>query len=448
MSGVAMDQVARNRYLAEFAGLECRLPGAGVPWLARARREAIERFAEMGFPTTRNEEWKYTNVATFERHYFEPAVESPVASPADAVVQRVDELAVAGAHLLVFVDGQLVPALSRVNGLPAGVVVRGLAQTLEQRPDVTEALITGESCSNGFEALNMALLADGAFVYLPHGAAIDKPVHLLFLATRDGAASHVRNLILAEQGAEVTVVEHYAAMNGTANFTNAVTRIRQDGNSKVEHIKVQQESAKAYHIAGIHATQGRDSRFTSHSIALGGLIARNDISTRLDDENCECHLNGLYMVGGRQHVDHHTRIDHAKPRGVSREYYRGVLDGAARAVFNGKVVVHADAQHTDAHQSNNNLLLSREAEVDTKPQLEIFADDVKCSHGATVGQLDPDMLFYLRSRGMEEGQARSLLTYAFAEDVVTRVKVAPLRARIEEFLINRLPEGGSIKELL
>ncbi|MBI2313759.1 MAG: Fe-S cluster assembly protein SufD [Betaproteobacteria bacterium] len=440
-----MDRLARERYLAEFSELEARLPGTRLPWLAKARRDALERFAETGFPTTRNEDWKYTNVAAIEKRPF-PAAR--VAAADDAVARRAGELALDGAYLMVFVDGHLSLPLSRVTGLPTGVAVQGLAETLEARSDLVEALLAGESCSNGFEALNLALMADGAVIYLPRGVALERPVHVLYLATRDGTASHIRNLILAEDGSEATVIEHYAALNGTASFTNAVTRIRQGNNARVEHIKLQQESPKAYHVAAIQSLAGRDSRFTSHSIALGAALSRNDISTRLDDENAECHLNGLYMAGGRQHVDHHTRIDHAKPRGVSREYYRGVLDGAARAVFNGKVVVHADAQHTDAHQSNNNLLLSREAEVDTKPQLEIFADDVKCTHGATVGQLDPDMLFYLRSRGMEEAQARSLLTYAFAEDVITRIKVAPLRARIEEFLIHRLPEGGSIKELL
>ncbi len=447
MSMIPMDQLSRNRYLADFAEMESRLPGRGLPWLAQVRREALERFAEMGFPTIRHEEWKYTNVAAIEKRHFKPAAALDKGEP-ERISGAVKSLALDAAHLLVFVDGHFVSGLSRVNGLPAGVMVDGLAEVLGKRPEVAQALIGAEQHPNGFAALNTAFMTDGAVVYLPAGAAIEQPVHVLFLATRDEAASHVRNLILAEDGSQATVIEHYAALNGTAGFTNAVTRIHQGRNTQVEHIKVQQESAKAYHIAGIHAVQGRDSRFTSHSIALGGLIVRNDISTRLDGENCECHLNGLYLAGGRQHVDHHTRIDHAKPRGVSREYYRGVLDGAARAVFNGKVIVRADAQHTDAHQANNNLLLSREAEVDTKPQLEIFADDVKCSHGATVGQLDPDMLFYLRSRGMDEAQARSLLTYAFAEGVISRIRVVALKARLEEFLINRLPDASSIRELL
>jgi Fe-S cluster assembly protein SufD len=215
----------------------------------------------------------------------------------------------------------------------------------------------------------------------------------------------------------------------------------------IEHYKLQQEGPQAYHIGGVHAAQSRNSRLVTHSIALGALLARNDVTTAFDAEGCDATLNGLYLVGGRQHVDHHTRIDHAKPNGTSREYYRGVLDGASRGVFNGKVIVHPGAQRTDAHQANHNLLLSRDAEVDTKPQLEIYADDVKCSHGATVGQLDDAQIFYLRSRGVDEAMARGLLTYAFARDVIERIRVAPLRAGLEKLLLARLPQGDRISQL-
>jgi len=231
-------------------------------------------------------------------------------------------------------------------------------------------------------------------------------------------------------------------------LTNCLTEVIAGENASIEHYKLQQESVKAFHVAGLHAAQSRDSRFTSHSIALGASLARVDISTRFEGEGCECTLNGLYVVGGRQHVDHHTRIDHAHPHGVSREYYRGVLDGAARGVFNGKVVVHPNAQQTDAQQSNHNLLLSQDAEVDTKPELEIYADDVKCTHGATVGQLDDTMLFYLRSRGVPKDVAKALLTYAFAHDVIGRMRLGSLRARLEQILLQRLPEGSRIREFV
>ena len=294
----------------------------------------------------------------------------------------------------------------------------------------------------------LAFMTDGVVIELSRNAVVDLPIHLLYLASQPETSVHYRNLIVADENAQATVVEHYAGSEGASYLTNAVTTIIGGANSNVQHYKLQQESVKAFHVAGIHATQARDSRFTSHSIALGGAIARNDITSRLAAEGAECTLNGLYMVGGRQLVDHHTRIDHAKPRGTSREFYRGVLDGAARGIFNGKVVVHPDAQHTDAEQSNHNLLLSKAAEVDTKPQLEIFADDVRCNHGATVGQLDDNMMFYLRSRGIEADVAKALLIYAFAHDIIGRIGLDPLKRRIERHLISMLPDGERIKELV
>ena len=267
------------------------------------------------------------------------------------------------------------------------------------------------------------------------------------ISTVSGVAIYPRNVLAAEEGARATVVEHYTGPAGSAYFTNAVTQITTGADATIEHYKLQQEGLQAFHVGGIHATQARASRFASHSLSLGAALARNDISTTFDAQGCEATLNGLYLAGGRQHVDHHTRMDHVKPRGTSREYYRGVLDGAARGVFNGKVTVHEGAQQTDAHQANHNLLLSKDAEVDTKPQLEIYADDVKCTHGATVGQLDDAALFYLRSRGVNEALARSLLVYAFAHDVIDRIRVAPLRAHLEQVLLARLPQGERIKEL-
>jgi Fe-S cluster assembly protein SufD len=291
-------------------------------------------------------------------------------------------------------------------------------------------------------------MTDGVVIELGRNAVVERPIYLLYVASQADTSVHYRNLIVAEANAQATVVEHYAAAVDAAYLTNAVTTVVGAANSSVEHYKLQEESAKAFHVAGIHATQARDSRFTSHSIALGGAIARNDITTRLAAEGAECTLNGLYMVAGRQLVDHHTRIDHATPRGKSREYYRGVLDGTSRGIFNGKVVVHPDAQHTDAEQANHNLLLSKAAEVDTKPQLEIFADDVRCTHGATVGQLDENMIFYLRSRGIESEVAKALLIYAFAHDIIGRVRLDPLKRRIERHLVARLPDGQRIKELV
>jgi Fe-S cluster assembly protein SufD len=290
-------------------------------------------------------------------------------------------------------------------------------------------------------------MSDGAYVHLARGVVLEEPIHLLFVALTPNAAAHPRNLVVAEAGAQATVIEHYVGRDGVEYFTNAVTQIFAAEGAAVEHCKLQQEAAQGFHVGAIHAAQGRDSRFVSHSMAFGAALARNDITTQFDAAGCTATLNGLYVAGGRQHIDHHTRIDHGRPDGTSREYYRGVLDGRSRGVFNGKVIVHPGAQHTDAEQLNHNLLLSEGSEIDTKPQLEIYADDVKCTHGATVGQLDDAQLFYLRSRGVEEETARALLTYAFAQDVIDRIRIAPVRARLKQLLLSRLPQGHRIREL-
>lgn len=439
-----MPSVAIDRIVADFQRIERALPGHGVAWLGQGRRAALDWFAQRGYPTARDEDWKYTNPGAIERRFMSAAT-----APGAVTVGQVSALALGElpCHLLVFVDGRFDPTYSIIGALPDGVSIRSLREVLEQDAARLEPLLAGEP-AHAFAALNLAFMADGVVIELARGAVVERPIHVLYVASEAETSRHYRNLIVAGENAQATVVEHYAGTEGAAYLTNAVTTIAAQANSNIEHYKLQQESAKAFHIAGIHATQARDSRFTSHSIALGGAIARNDITTRLAAEGAECTLNGFYMVGGRQLVDHHTRIDHAMPRGTSREFYRGVLDGAARGVFNGKVVVHPDAQHTDAEQSNHNLLLSKTAEVDTKPQLEIFADDVKCAHGATVGQLDDNMLFYLRSRGIEPEVAKALLIYAFAHDIIGRIRLDPLKRHIERHLISMLPEGERIKELV
>jgi Fe-S cluster assembly protein SufD len=443
-----MNTATRDLYREQFAQLESRRAGAGLPWLQRTRALAFERFAELGFPTLRDEDWKYTSVATLEKRAFRLVPESLNGVSAD----QVTPLALGDSHLLVFVNGRHAPGLSRLGRLPSGADVGSLLQALAKRPDRFETLLTrdAEALVNGFTALNAAFWADGAIIDLAAGCVVEKPIHLLFITTDADLAVHPRNIIRAGAGSQVEIIEHYVGLNDAAYFTNAVTHIEVDTNAAVIHTKLQQESLRGYHIADIRAEQERDSRFTSQSFALGGLLSRNDIATRLDAQGCEATLIGLYMANGRQHMDHHTLIDHARPRGTSREFYKGVLDGAARAVFNGKVIVRPDAQQTDAQQSNRNLLLSEHAEVDTKPQLEIYADDVKCSHGATVGQLDAEQIYYLRSRGIDDAAAHALLTFAFAEDVATRVSCVPLRSRLEQLLRGRLPEQVSeqMRELL
>ena len=442
-----MNTGARNHYLADHARVAAILPGARVPWLARIRSAALDSFAQNGFPTKRDEEWKYTSVAAFEKHAFFAMPDS--GRDAGAAATMLDRFALdhAVSHLLVFHNGRYAPALSAPGRLPAGVTLTSLADALNSAPEALEPYLAVEDQAPAFSALNSAFMADGAYLHLARGTVLEAPVHLLFLSTEAGGASHLRNVIVAEAGAQATVVEHYAGADGALYFTNAVTRIFAAENAGIEHHKLQQEAADAFHVAGIHALQNRDSRLESHSFTLGAALTRNDITTVFDASGCEATLNGLYLAGGRQHVDNHTRIDHRQPNGTSHENYRGVLDGQSHAVFNGKVIVHPHAQKTNAYQANHNLLLSKEAEIDTKPQLEIHADDVKCNHGATVGQLDETQLFYLCSRGIEAAVARNLLVHAFAHDVIERIRVVSLRTRLEQILLARLPQGERVREL-
>lgn len=441
---------ARDHALADFARTQATLPGARVPWLVSARRNALERFAQNGFPGARDEEWKYTSVAAIEKNAFLAA--SPQSGHDQAAAALVEQFSLTGSalHLLVFVNGRYRPALSAPGRLPAGATLKSLAAALESSPEALEPYLANTNDQTLFGALNTAFMADGAYLHLARGTVVEQPIQLLFIATEAGAAGAMispRNLIVAEDGAQATVIEHYAGSDGAAYLTNAVTQIFAGANAAIEHYKLQQEALQSFHIAGMHAQQGRDSRLLSHAVSLGALLARNDLTTSFAATGCDATFDGLYLAGGRQHVDHHTRIDHAQPNGTSRETYRGVLDGHSRAVFNGKIIVRPGAQKTDARQANHNLLLSRDAEIDTKPQLEIYADDVKCTHGATVGQLDDNQLFYLRARGIAETMARSLLVHAFASDLVERIRVASLRSRLEQILFSRLPQGERIREL-
>lgn len=437
-----MNAELQERYLAEFTRATA---GGELPWLDRLRKESFARFAEQGFPTTRDEAWKYTSVAALEKTAFEAA---PAAEPGAIP----DSFGFAGAacHRLVFVNGRFAPDLSWLLPLPAGVRIASLADVLEQYPERLEALLARPAVAENrpFAALNAAFASDGACIELAPGAAVEAPIHLLFLTAAGGKAvmTHPRNLIVASEGSRAVIVEHYAGLDEGGYFTNAVTELALGRNAHIEHLKLQEESFAAFHIASTEARQDAGSRYVSHSVSLGAQLARNDIHASLDGENVDCELNGLYLADGRQHVDHHTRIDHARPRGTSRELYKGILAGRARGVFSGKVMVHEGAQKTDARQTNRNLLLSRDAEADSKPQLEIHADDVKCSHGATVGQLDENMIFYLRSRGIDEAAAKGLLTHAFAAEVLNRVSAEPIRHALEARLLARLPQGERIRE--
>jgi Fe-S cluster assembly protein SufD len=430
---------ARDHFLAEFARVAPALPGRGRARLDRARREALDAFAATGLPTQREEEWRYTTLAALDKNAFAVSTRLPEPLSDPVFAQRTHACAFLDeAHLLVFVDGRYEPRLSRPGSLPAGVTLGSLAALLDgpRLPDDVETVLArpADAYASAVMRLNAAFVADGAYIRLAPGTALDRPIQLLSIATQPGAAAHVRHLVHAGEGSRASIVEHYVGADDAAYLTNAATEIAVGRGARIEHHRVQDEGLKAVHVATLAVEQEHGSEFASTAFAFGAALARVDIGVALRAENAGCTLNGLYVVRNRQHVDHHTRIDHAQPHGTSRELYKGVVDGAARAVFDGKVVVHAGARRTDAQQTNRNLLLSESAEVDTKPQLEIYADDVKCSHGATVGRLDEEHLFYLRSRGMDLAAARGLLTYAFAAEIVARVGVAPLRGRLERRL--------------
>ncbi|MBX3026928.1 Fe-S cluster assembly protein SufD [bacterium] len=413
-----------------------QLPAGAPGFVGALRQRGMARFAALGFPTTRIEDWKYTNLAPIARESFALAPDG---------IDGAGELAAAdhlgGAIELVFVNGRFAEALSTRRELPPGAAVGSLAEAIAVTPALVEPHLGSLAAidDDGVVALNSAFVQDGVFVHLSAGCRLAAPIHCLFVSLANGAptVSHPRVLVVADAGSAASVIEQYVGRG--RYWTNAVSEIVVGPGASIAHHKVQREDTRAYHLAAIAAEQRQDSRFASHAVALGAALSRSAIATRLDAPGAVCDFDGLYIADGTQHVDHHTTIDHAAPRGTSRELYKGILAGRATGVFNGKVFVRPDAQQSDAQQMNQNLLLSDDAQVDTKPQLEIFADDVKCSHGATIGQLDDDAIFYLRARGIDQPDARRLLIYGFANELVERIAVESLRRQMEAMLADRLP---------
>lgn len=411
-------------------------------WLSPLRKAAFSRFAELGFPTRHDEEWRFTNVTPIKETTFARAPEG-----SDGLTkQRLATLPLGalGACALVFVNGRYAPELSTLRALPNGVRVGSLSEVVAAEPGAVETHLGRhvDISQHAFAALNTAFIEDGAVVLVPRGKVVEEPIHLLFVSTGSDTptVSHPRTLIVAGENSQATIVESYVGATGSTYFTNAVTEVVAEPNAVIDHVKLNRESEKAYHIGVMHVQMARSSNFTSHAVTLGGAITRNEVTAVLDGEGIECTLNGVYLANGSRLIDNHTAIDHAKANCASHEVYKGILDDKARGVFNGKIFVRQDAQKTDAKQSNMTLLLSDDAQINTKPQLEIFADDVKCTHGATVGQLDPEQLFYLRARGIGEKEARSLLIRAFAGDIIDRIKIEPVRIQVEEMLYALLPQ--------
>ena len=446
----------KDTYISNFARFEREPANPARAWLQRIRKAGIARFSALGFPTVHDEEWRNTNVSAIAKVPFasvaergEPCVRPALKSLEGVSAKTLKEFTFHTSNniQLVFVNGRFCKEFSNTNALPAGVKAGSLAAALNTEGNLVETHLGkyAEFENHAFVALNTAFIEDGAFIHIAKGTVVEAPIHLMFVSTElcEASVAYPRNLILAESDSKAAIVESYIGLGAGSNtyLTNTVTELVAGKNAVVEHYKLQRESIDAFHVATLQIHQDRGSNVTSFSIALGGALVRNEVNAVLDGENCECTLNGLYVLNHEQLVDNHTLIDHAKPHCASHELYKGVLDGKSRGVFNGRILVRPDAQKTDAKQTNKTLLLSEDSQINTQPQLKIYADDVKCTHGATIGQLDKDAIFYLRSRGIGENDARGILTFAFANDVVSRIKCAPVKAVLEDIVASvlRLP---------
>jgi Fe-S cluster assembly protein SufD len=425
-------------YAAEWERTEAARAAGQPAWLRAARRQAFDRFLDLGFPGTRLEEWRFTNVAPIAESRF------PLAEPAHLTAADIEPWTFADVAIrLVFVNGYYAPALSTpAASLPHGVSLGPLGPALHHLATAGDTSLARVAPVDGhaFTALNTAFLADGASLTIAPHVAIEQPIQVLFVSSPDQRAtmSHPRLLVEAGADSQARIVEVYAGTPGTMYFTNAVTEVSLGEHAVVEHCRIQLESDAAFHVGVVQVEAARSSAFRAQTFALSGALLRNDITVRMAGEGVDCVLNGLYLAMAQQLVDNHTTIDHAMPHGTSLEIFKGVLGGRSRGVFNGKIIVRQDAQQTDAKQTNRALLLTDQAMIDTKPQLEIFANDVKCTHGAAIGQLDDDAIFYLRSRGLGAQEARAVLIHAFAGDLVDGVRIPGVQTRLRDILSERL----------
>lgn len=446
-----MSEAAVSHYLAEYDRFRETLAAS---WPAQRRTDALEYLKTHGFPTRRTEQWKYTDVSPITRRKFTLG-DRPAAGIDDALVEKL-RFSRLDCHELVFINGIFSAELSRNLDLPSNATVCALESERDGNAELLEHYFGNEDIGHAFTALNTAFLNGGVLIRVPDGIEIPTPIHVIYLGGRENETqpsqtspmSHPRNLIALGRQAGASIIETYAGIPDSEYFTNSHTSILAQPGARLDYYKIQQESRRAYHVGKTLIRQEADSRVDCHALSLGAKLARWDIDAELLEPGAEISLNGLYLTGSRQHVDNHTLVEHKQPHTTSNEHYRGIMNGRSRAVFNGKVIVHEQAQKTEAHQSNANLLLSADAEVDTKPELEIYADDVKCSHGATVGRLDENMLFYLRSRAVDEDTARSLLTYAFADEVIRDIRFPEIRERLEQSIAGELPDTDVIKEFM
>ena len=446
--GQSKDKESRvpDVYLEKFGSFE-KAPSQPT-WLLPIRKAGMARFSELGLPTLRDEDWRFTNIAPIAKLPFKPALE-----PTDGVTpEQLKELVFASqsGSRLVFVNGHFAPSLSSVKNLPAGVKAGSLAAALTSDAAFLEKHLGryAQNADNGFSAINQAFFLDGGFVHVPAGKVVEEPIQFIYVSTakQSGATFHPRNLVIAEANSQVTILESYVSLGGSGYFTNAVTELFAGDNARLEFVKFQDEAADAFHMAAFHGEFGRASNVNVHSFALGAKLSRNNIRTNLAGEGLECILNGLYLTRGDQLADHHMIVEHAQPHCASHEYFNGILDDKSKGVFHGRILVRPIAQKTDAKQTNKNLLLSDDATADTKPQLEIYADDVKCTHGATVGQLNDESIFYLRSRGISPETARRMLIHAFAGEIIERIKHEAAREELDKLVWERLEANPHLAE--
>ncbi|MBN1301767.1 MAG: Fe-S cluster assembly protein SufD [Melioribacteraceae bacterium] len=431
---------AKNWYINNYKEFSAGLNGLSKSFFTPLRENAIKDLGKLGFPTTKNEEWRYTNISPLLKNNFIPAAASREIS---LHFEDIKNKLFTGFehHLLVFINGIFSEELSSVSNIPSGVIVDSFGKLLRNNPEVIEKYIDNfNNVQTAFDALNTAYTTDGLVVIVPDGKVIDKPVQALYLNGDDenNVLISPRNLVIVGKNSHASVVTVYEPGAEQKYFTNITTNIFVDENGNLDLYKIQNESEDSYHIEKVDAVQNKQSVFSHYNILFGGGLVRNDINTAMNDEFIETNYYGLYLGNNKQHIDNHTFVDHAMPNCVSNELYKGILDDKAHGVFNGKIMVRKDAQKTNAYQSNKTVLLSKEATIDTKPQLEIFADDVKCSHGATIGHLDDEAYFYIRSRGIPAELAKSILIRAFANDVVEKIKIDGLKEQINHLIFEHL----------
>lgn len=440
MNLISEFQNIKEWYLSSFKKFEEKMNGESKSFLHSLRKEALAQFAGINFPSTRDEEWKYTSVSPILKQNFIPAfnLDKP-----ELTKEEIKKYFFSGFEFLTmtFINGIYSEKLSDLQGLQKGITVSSLAALMRHNPEVINQQLTKfVKAENAFNLLNKIYSTDGAVIIVPDGKVVEKPIQILFLNgdKNNLVLSSPHNLIIAGKNSQVSVITNYSALNNSVYFTNIVTEVFADESSIIDLYKIQNENNNSFHYEKVEAHQLKKSIFNHYNFTFGGEIVRNDINSTLDDENIETHYYGLYLANGKRLVDNHTFVDHAKPNCMSNELYKGILDDEARGVFNGKIIVRKDAQKTNAYQQNKSVLLSKLAKVNTKPQLEIFADDVKCTHGATVGHLDDDAYYYIRTRGIPSELAKSILIRAFANDVVESVKIEQLRDQLNHVIFEHL----------